>query len=129
VPQPQAAPEPLSASPGSGEPAASLTTGLSLDAGPQAGSIPDWASGLPEGADLVRTLALALGAYWTLRGLWRSWRAIQRYDTLATSHGFSPGFVRRSVLTVLLRATLLDPWNLALGLLLAGLLAGSAPWR
>ncbi len=126
--QPQAAPEPLSPPPGSGEPAASLTTGLCLDGGPQAGSAPGWASGLPEGAELVRALALALGAYWALRGLWRSWRAIQRYDALATSHGFSPGFVRRGVLTVLLRATLLDPWNLALGMLLLGLLAWSAPW-
>lgn len=94
--------------------------GAALDSTPAAGS------SLLDGAELVRILALALGAYWALRGLWRSWRSIQRYDALAASHGFSAGFVRRTVLTLLLRATLLDPLNLALLALLTLLLFGPA---
>lgn len=92
--------------------------GVSLESPPSAGT------GWPDGAELVRILALALGAYWALRGLWRSWRSIQRYDALAAGHGFSAGFVRRSVFTLLLRATLLDPLNLALLALLTLLLFG-----
>jgi hypothetical protein len=77
-----------------------------------------WPVDLPSAKDFVRCLALALGLYWSLRGLRRLWVEVQRYDRSAQQHGLRAGLVQRCAWRIALRSTLLDPLNLLLLLLL-----------
>ncbi len=68
----------------------------------------------------VRGLTAGLAAFWTLRAIARLMRAIVQLDGLACEFGLSRGLVISTAWRVLLRATLFDPSNLFLILLLGG---------
>lgn len=68
----------------------------------------------------VRGLTAGLAGFWTLRGIARTLRAVVILDHLAAGYGLSRGLVVRVALRVALRATVLDPTNLALAALILG---------
>ena len=69
----------------------------------------------------VRGLTAGLAGFWTLRWLARTFRAVTELDRVAAHYGLSRGLVVRTVLRVLLRATILDPVNLALAFAIGGI--------
>ena len=66
----------------------------------------------------VRALTLSLGTLWTLFGILRMRRFFLMWRARLVPLGFDEGWLRDQVLIFTLRVTLLDPWNLALMLLL-----------
>jgi hypothetical protein len=62
-----------------------------------------------------------LAGLWTVRGALRLWRQIGELDELAVSHGLRHGLALRASVDVALAATIFDPLNLGLVLLLAAL--------
>ncbi len=71
--------------------------------------------------DFVRLVTILLAAVWTVRGAFRIWRQIHELDELAASYGLRRGLALRASVDVALAATVFDPLNLSLILLLAGL--------
>ncbi len=69
----------------------------------------------------VRGVTMTLALCWTLLGLRRSVRFIRTWERRLEPLGVSRRWLRRQVAVVLLRATVLDPLNLALMLLLLGI--------
>jgi len=70
---------------------------------------------------LVRGVTLALGVTWTITGLARAVRFAASWEERLVPLGLERRWLRRQVTVACLRATLLDPVNLALMLFLAGL--------
>ena len=66
----------------------------------------------------VRTVTIALATIWTVRGLWRAARFVQDWSRKLHGLGFEKAWIRRRVVGLLLRITVLDPVNLALMLAL-----------
>jgi hypothetical protein len=66
----------------------------------------------------IRTVTLTLAAFWTLRGLWRMARFLRRWEARLVRFGARPAQLRLGATIFLLRATILDPINLALMLVL-----------
>ena len=69
----------------------------------------------------VRGVTIALGATWTLIGLVRVVRFAASWEERLVPLGLERSWLRRQVAVASLRATVLDPTNLALMLLLLGL--------
>ncbi len=69
----------------------------------------------------VRAITIGLGLLWTLGGALRMLRFARRWRDRLRPLGLSDAWLRRQVATAALRATVLDPVNLALLLLLFGL--------
>ena len=69
----------------------------------------------------VRGVTLALGLTWTLTGLARVVRFAASWEKRLVPLGLDRPWLRRQVVIACARATVLDPVNLALMLLLAGL--------
>ena len=70
--------------------------------------------------DFVRFVTLVLATVWTVRGAVRSWRFLRRWERRLNEWGVEPSWLRRSVALSVARATVLDPINLALMLVLVG---------
>ncbi|MCZ6597436.1 MAG: hypothetical protein O7B99_07355 [Planctomycetota bacterium] len=68
--------------------------------------------------DFIRLTTLFLAAIWTARGLWRTWRFLRRWEGRLHDWGIERTWLRRMVVRMLARATVLDPVNLALMILL-----------
>ena len=68
--------------------------------------------------DYIRLTTFALAVFWTARGLWRTWRFLRRWEGRLHEWGLERTFLRRAVLRVLARATVLDPINVGLIILL-----------
>jgi hypothetical protein len=68
----------------------------------------------------VRTITLGLGTLWTLGGIVRTVRFARRWHSRLAPLGLSDRWLRKQVLRFVLRATVLDPINLALLLVLLG---------
>ena len=66
----------------------------------------------------VRAITLGLGTAWTLGGLVRMARFGVRWQQRLVPLGLTDAWLRKQVLLVALRTTVLDPINLALLLLL-----------
>lgn len=75
---------------------------------------------MPDPYDYVRWITLGLGAIWTLRALLRLWRFGQRWGGRLEEIGLERSWMRRQLLVLTLRTTVLDPVNLGLLLLLLG---------
>lgn len=73
-----------------------------------------------------RTVTLLMAGLWTLSGLARLLWFHHRWERRLEEVGASRRWLRRQLLQVVLRVTVLDPWNLGLLLLLAAL--WSSPW-
>ena len=69
----------------------------------------------------VRGVTIALGATWTLTALVRVVRFAASWEKQLVPMGLERPWLRRQVTIACLRATVLDPTNLALMLLLLGL--------
>jgi hypothetical protein len=69
----------------------------------------------------VRGVTFALGATWTVTGLVRAWRFTKDGRERLRWLAFEDRWFRRQVALLVLRATVLDPINLALLCLLLGL--------
>ena len=62
----------------------------------------------------IRSVTFAMATFWTLRSLWRSLRFVERWQRRLGPLGIERAWLWRQVLTMMLRASLLDPVNLAL---------------
>ena len=62
----------------------------------------------------IRTVTLALGVTWTLTGIVRIVDRARDWQRRLAPVGSAPGWWRKQVVVVCLRATVLDPLNLAL---------------
>jgi hypothetical protein len=71
--------------------------------------------------DFVRAVTITLASVWTVMGLLRALRFVHRWERRLAILGLSRSWLRRQVGVVLLRATVLDPVNLALMVLLFGI--------
>lgn len=69
----------------------------------------------------VRGVTMALGVWWTVMGLRRTLRVARAWRERLRFLGFEDRWWRGQVTRVVLRATVLDPLNLALLLLLLAL--------
>jgi len=69
----------------------------------------------------VRMVTLTLAAFWSGRAVLRTVRFLNRWSSRLESLGLPRPFLRRQALVVLLRASILDPLNLALLLVLIAL--------
>lgn len=68
----------------------------------------------------VRLVTFVLALVWTVRGIVRAWRSLRSWEQRLNRLGLQSSWLRRCVVVSLLRATVLDPINLALILTLAG---------
>ena len=73
---------------------------------------------MPDPYTFVRGLTIGLATLWTLGGLWRMFHFASRWKSRLVPLGFSEEWIHRQALIFTLRATLLDPINLSLILLL-----------
>lgn len=69
----------------------------------------------------VRGVTIALGSTWTIMGIARVVRFAASWEKRLVPLGLDRPWLRRQVAIACLRATVLDPVNLAVMLLLAGL--------
>ena len=69
----------------------------------------------------IRAITLTMAGLWTVRSLVRMVRFLDRWETRIASQGFPRVWMRRQALILMLRASVLDPLNLALLLLLTAL--------
>jgi len=76
---------------------------------------------LPGPYGFVRLVTVALALFWGFRGVQRAARFELRWEGRVALLGVSRRWVRRQLARALLRATLLDPVNLALALVLVAL--------
>lgn len=83
----------------------------------------DW---LPEPYAFVRAVTLVLAAFWALRGARRGLLGLRRLGDHFEGLGIGRHVVHRAAVVVALRATVLDPINLALILSLGGIWYGAA---
>ena len=72
----------------------------------------------------VRAVTLALATFWLVRGTLRTVGFARNWEARLYAWGLSRHWLRRQVAIVAVRATVLDPVNLALGLLLVALWVG-----
>ncbi|MEM7306053.1 MAG: hypothetical protein AAF682_05250 [Planctomycetota bacterium] len=70
--------------------------------------------------DFVRYTTFLIATVWTVRGAARTWSFYKRWEERLLQWGVSPLFLRRAVLAMVARITVLDPINLALMLTLVG---------
>ncbi len=70
--------------------------------------------------DFVRLVTFALATVWTVRGAWRTQRFLRRWERRFDEWGVERSWLRRCVALSIARATVLDPINLALILVLIG---------
>jgi hypothetical protein len=75
---------------------------------------------LPDPYDFVRIVTGLLAVVWTARGTLRTWRFLRRWERRCDRFHLKHAWLRRAVLLVVARATVLDPLNLALMLVLVG---------
>ena len=68
---------------------------------------------LPDPYDFVRLTTGTLALVWTVRGFVRTRRFLARWQGRFERWGLDPRYLRRAVVTVVARATVLDPINLA----------------
>ena len=68
----------------------------------------------------VRLLTFLLALVWTVRGAVRAWGSLRHWERRLNHLGMNSSWLRRCVALSILRATVLDPVNLALMLTLAG---------
>jgi hypothetical protein len=73
---------------------------------------------VPHPYDFVRAVTIVLATLWTISGVQRALLFTDRWQEHLGPLGFSNAWLRRQVLRVALRATVLDPLNLALMLAL-----------
>ena len=66
----------------------------------------------------IRSVTMSLGTFWTLRMVLRTVRFLDRWERRLEPLGIDRSFLRRQALKMLLRASILDPVNLALMLAL-----------
>jgi hypothetical protein len=64
--------------------------------------------------DFVRLTTGTLAFVWTVRGVLRTRRFLSRWEARLDAWGMERRWLRRAVLTVVARTTVLDPVNLAL---------------
>lgn len=69
----------------------------------------------------VRSVTLSLAVLWTVLGLLRAVRFVARWERRFAEMGLSRRWLRRQVVITLVRATVLDPINLALMIFLLGI--------
>jgi len=62
----------------------------------------------------IRAITLALGVTWTVMGVVRIVRRAREWQRWLAPVGQAPGWWRKQIVIVCLRATVLDPVNLAL---------------
>lgn len=75
---------------------------------------------LPDPYDFVRLTTAVLALVWTVRGAIRTRRFLARWEARLDRWGMEKRWLRRAVFVVVARATVLDPINLALMLILVG---------
>jgi hypothetical protein len=75
---------------------------------------------LPDPYDFVRLTTFTLALVWTVRGVNRTRRFLARWEGRLDRWGMEKRWLRRAVFLVVARATVLDPINLALMLVLLG---------
>ena len=76
---------------------------------------------LVEPYSYVRAITIGLGTLWTIGGFVRLIRFILRWRRRLMPLGFEDRWLRRAVYVAALRATILDPINLALMILLVSI--------
>lgn len=75
---------------------------------------------LPDPYDFVRLTTATLAFVWMVRGVIRTRRFVARWEGRLDRWGMEKRWLRRAVFLVIARATVLDPINLALMLILVG---------
>ena len=70
--------------------------------------------------DFVRLVTFSLATVWTVRGAIRTVRFLRRWEERLDRWGVPRDFLRRAMLRVVARTTVLDPINLGLMCLLVG---------
>ena len=71
----------------------------------------------------IRSVTLSLATFWTLRTVWRTVRFLDRWERRLAPFGIERRWLRVQVLRMMLRASFLDPVNLALFLALVSVWA------
>ena len=71
--------------------------------------------------DFMRLVTVALATVWTLRGSLRTWRFLRRWEARLDDWGVSRAHLRRALMVMIARITILDPVNLGLILALGGI--------
>lgn len=66
----------------------------------------------------IRAVTLSMAAFWTLRTVLRTIRFLDRWERRLAPFGIGRAWLRVQVLRMMLRASVLDPLNLALALAL-----------
>ena len=66
----------------------------------------------------IRSVTFSLATFWTLRMVMRTVRFLDRWERRLEPLGLQRIWLRRQVLEMMLRASVLDPVNLALSLAL-----------
>lgn len=67
---------------------------------------------------LIRVVTFVLASFWTLRSLWRMARTLDRWERRLVPFGISRSWLRMQLVRMMLRASILDPVNLPLILML-----------
>ena len=67
---------------------------------------------------LIRAVTLTMASFWTLRSYWRLARSLDRWERRLVPFGISRKWVRIQLVRMMLRASVFDPLNLALFLIL-----------
>ncbi len=73
---------------------------------------------IPEPYYYIRAITLGLGFLWTVRGFYRLYRFARTWEHRLDALGLERRWLRRQIAHMTLRATVLDPLNLGLMLLL-----------
>lgn len=69
----------------------------------------------------IRAVTVSLAVFWTVRGVVRTVRFLDRWERRFQALGLERAWLRRQALGVLARATFFDPANVALGCALIAL--------
>jgi len=76
---------------------------------------------LPDPYRFVRFVTITLGSIWSVAAAFRLFRMSRRWETHMRRYGIPRSWFRRQILTIIVRTTVLDPVNLGLICLLAGI--------
>ena len=63
---------------------------------------------------LIRVVTFSLASFWTLRSCWRLVRTLDRWERRLVPFGIQRSWLRVQLVRTMLRASILDPLNLAL---------------
>ncbi len=75
---------------------------------------------MPEPYLYVRAITLGLGTLWGILAILRVMRFAREWAEKLAPWGFDPSWVKRQVVRLALRATVFDPWCVALSAVLVG---------